>query len=54
MSLMEKKLLPILLKTPYNQVQATHNFSGLITPSAKYTTKYGTAFKRLTRPKPYR
>ena len=50
---MNKTLPPILLKTPHNQVDATHNLSGLITPSAKYATKYGTDFKHPTRPKPY-
>ena len=32
---MDKTLLLILLKIPYNQVEATHNLSGLIAPSAK-------------------
>ena len=50
---MEKTLLTILLKIPYDQVEATHDLSGLIAPSNKYTTKYGTAFKRPKRPKPY-
>ena len=53
MSCMNRNLLPILLKIPYNQVDATHNFSGLVKPSTKYTTKYGTAFKRPTGPVPY-
>ena len=53
MSPIEKMLLTILLKIPYNQVEATHNLSGLIAPSAKYITKYGTAFKRPERPKLY-
>ena len=53
MSLMEKTLLPILLKIPYDRVEATHNLSGHIMPSSKYTTKYGTAFKRPTLPEPY-
>ena len=51
---MNQRLLPILLKIPYDQVEATHNFSGLISPSAKYIAKYGTAFQSPTHPKPYR
>ena len=47
---MNRTLPPILTKTPCDQVDATHNLSGIITPSAKYTTKYGTAFKRPMRP----
>ena len=50
---MEKTFLPILLNILYNKVEATHNLSGIIATSAKYTTKYGTSFKRPTRPKPY-
>ena len=50
MSLMDKALLKILLKIPYDQVEATHNLSGIITPSSKYTTKYGMTFKRPKRP----
>ena len=50
---MNRTLLPILLKIPYNQVDATHNVSGIITPSAKYTTNYGISFKRLTCTGPY-
>ena len=46
-------LLSILLNIPYNQVDATHNLSGLITPSAKYTTNYGMDFNRPTCPGPY-
>ena len=53
MSPINKILLPILLKIPYNQVEATHNLSGLIAPSAKYRTKSGTAFKRSKRPELY-
>ena len=53
MSRMNKTLLPILLEIPDDQVDATHNLSGLITPSVKYTKKYGTAFKCSKRPKPY-
>ena len=53
MSYMKKTLLPILLNIPYNQVDATHNVSGIITPSAKYTTNYGISFKRLTCTGPY-
>ena len=34
-------------------MEDTHNLSGLIAPSAKYKTKYGTYFKRPTRTKPY-
>ena len=52
-SLMNQTILPILLKIPYNQIEATHNLSGLVSPSAKYIAKYGTAFQRPTRPKPY-
>ena len=47
---MNSTLPPTLTKTPCEQVDANHNLSGIITPSAKYTTKYGTAFKRPTRP----
>ena len=50
---MNRTLLPILLKIPYDQVEATHNLSGFIALSAKYTTKYGMAFKRPTLPEPY-
>ena len=32
MSCMNITLLPILLKIPYNQVYANHNFSGIISP----------------------
>ena len=53
MSIMVKTILPILLKIPYDQVEAAHNLSGLIAPSAKYTTKYGTSFKLPTRPHHY-
>ena len=35
MSHMDKTFLPILLKIPYDQVEAAHNLSGLIAPSAK-------------------
>ena len=35
MSPIDKTLLLILLNIPYNQVEATHNLSGLITPSTK-------------------
>ena len=52
-SLMGKTLLPIFLKTPYKQVEATHNLIGFIALSAKYTTKYGTAIRRPTRLGPY-
>ena len=47
---MNRTLLPILLKIPYDQVEATHNLSGIIPPYAKYTTNYGMAFKLPTRP----
>ena len=53
MSCMNITLLPILLKIPYNQVDANHNLSGIISPYTKYTSKYVTAFKRPMRPKPY-
>ena len=53
MSCTNRTLLPILLNIPYDQVDATHNLSGLIIPSAKYKTKYGTAFNRPTPPGPY-
>ena len=53
LSCREKTLLPILLKIFYYQVETTHNLSGLIASSVKYTTKYGMAFKRPTRPKLY-
>ena len=53
MSIMVKTILPILLKIPYDQVEATHNLSGLITPSTKYTTKYGTTFSLPKHLKPY-
>ena len=52
-SRMVRTILPILLKIPYDEVDATHNLSGLISPSAKYTSKYGTAFNPPMRPKPY-
>ena len=50
---MNRMLLPILLNIPYDQVNITHNLSVLISPSAKYTAEYGTAFQSQTRPKPY-
>ena len=50
---MNRTLLQILLKIPYDQVEATKNLSGLISTSSKYTVKYGTAFQCPTRPKPY-
>ena len=53
MSHMNRTILPILLKIPYDQVDATHNFSGIISPYARYTSKYDTFFKRPTHPKPY-
>ena len=46
-------LLPILLKFPYDQDNTTHNLSGLISLSSKYTSKYGISFKRPTCHKPY-
>ena len=56
MSRMNQTLLQILLiilKIPYNQFETTHSLSSLISPSAKYIAKYGTAFQFPTRPKPY-
>ena len=53
MSRMNRTLLQILLKITYDQVNATHNFSGLISPSAKYIMKYGMAFQRPMSPKLY-
>ena len=50
---MNRLLLLILLKIPYDQVKATHNVSGLFSPSSKYIKNYVTAFQRPTRPKPY-
>ena len=44
MSHINQTLLPVLLKIPYNQVEATRNLSGLILPSAKYIANCGTAF----------
>ena len=35
MSRMIRMLFPIILKIPYDEVDATHNLSGLISPSAK-------------------
>ena len=35
MSCMYRTILPILLKIPYGQLDATQNLSGLITTSAK-------------------
>ena len=53
MSHINRNIFPILRKIPYYQVDTTHNLSGLISPSAKYTVNYGTAFQSPTRPKPY-
>ena len=50
---MNRTLLLILLKIPYNQFNNIHNFSGLVLPSDKYITKYGMVFQCATRPKPY-
>ena len=53
MSRMNGTLLPILFNIPYDQVKTTHNLSGLISSSAKYIAKYGTAFQRPRSPIQY-
>ena len=53
LSCMEKTLLTILFKIPYDQLEATHSLSDIIVTSAKYTKKYGAAFNRPTRPEPH-
>ena len=39
MARMNRTFLLILLKTPYDQMDITHNLSGLTTPSVNYTKK---------------
>ena len=50
---LQEVLAKILLGIPYDEENGTHNLVGLIMPTAKNTTKYGSAFVRPTKPAIY-
>ena len=39
-------LVLLLIKTPYDKTEGTHNLIGLIRPVAAYTTRYGSDFSK--------
>jgi hypothetical protein len=43
LQLIRKKILPILMEIPYNQLRGTHSLVGILMDAARYTADHGSA-----------